>query len=88
MNILFTEESRKEFFKLDNSLQILFKKAINKIIEEPERKHLKYGIPAHVIKVNKQARIVYYIDTDKIIILHCFSNHKEYENWYNSYSSL
>jgi len=49
------------------------------------RKRLKHGIPCHVEKVTKQARIFYDIREDRIYILHCFDTHKEYEQWYNSY---
>ena len=85
INIFFSDILKKEFLKLDNSLQIQFKKAILKLKENPLRKHLKYGIPNHVINVSKQSRIIYEIESDDIIILHCFSNHKDYENWYKSY---
>jgi hypothetical protein len=46
---------------------------------------MKYGIPYHVEKVTKQARIIYDIREDMIYIIHCFGNHKEYERWYKSY---
>ena len=53
--------------------------------EMPPRKHMKYGIPCHVEKVTKQARIVFNIEEGYIYILHCFGSHKEYERWYGSY---
>ncbi len=83
--IYFTDSAKKEFLKLDNSLQIQFKKALLKLKDNPTGKHLKYGIPHHVIKVTKQARIIYNNEPEKIIILHCFGHHKDYEVWYKSY---
>jgi hypothetical protein len=53
--------------------------------EAPPRKHMKHGIPCHVEKVARQARIVYNIKGTQIYILHCFATHKEYERWYKSY---
>lgn len=53
--------------------------------ENPLRRHMKYGIPYHVINVTKQARIVFEIENEDAIILHCFSNRKDYESWYKSY---
>lgn len=85
MKIEFTEIATKEFLDLDKSIQIIFKKAIEKILENPFRRYLKYGIPSHVINVTKQARIVYDLEDDLILILHCFSNHCDYEKWYKSY---
>jgi hypothetical protein len=36
---------------------------------------MKYGIPCHVEKVTKQARMVYDIKGDLICFLHCFADH-------------
>jgi tetratricopeptide (TPR) repeat protein len=38
----------------------------------------------HPEKVTKQARMVYDIIGDRAHILHCFTNHKDYEHWYKS----
>ncbi len=51
----------------------------------PPRKRMKHGIPCHVVKVTKQARIVCEIKGEKIYVLHCFGSHKGYERWYRSY---
>ena len=84
MEIVFTKMAKKEFLNLDKPIQIQFKKAIEKLIENPIRKHLKYGIPTYVIKVTKQARFIYDYANERIIILHCFSTHKDYEKWYRN----
>lgn len=49
---------------------------------KPPQKHMMHGIPCHVERVTKQARIVYQIKEDMINILHCFEGHKEYERWH------
>ena len=85
MKIEFSEIAKKEFLNIDKSLQIKFKNAILKISENPIQRHLKYGIPSHVINIGKQSRLIYNIIDDRIIILHCFSNHSDYEKWYKSY---
>ena len=82
MQIFFTEQARKEFFALDNAIQIRFKEAIVKLGDNPKRKHMKLGLPYHVIKVTKQSRLIYDIEGKSLYILHCFSTHKKYERWY------
>ena len=82
MKVLFTEKARKEFLGMERTMQERFKSAILKIKEYPHRKHLKYGLPYYVIKVTKQARIIYEIEEEVIYILHCFKTHKSYEKWY------
>lgn len=52
MIIEFTETAKKEFLSLDKSQQIQFKKALDKLKDYSSQKHLNYGIPAFVIKVN------------------------------------
>ncbi|MDQ1265468.1 MAG: hypothetical protein QG635_618 [Bacteroidota bacterium] len=85
MDIRFTEKALSEFLSMNKSIQLLFKKGIEKIIEHPLRRHLKYGIPYHVVNITKQSRLIYSIKNDTIYIHHCFTQHKDYENWYNSY---
>ena len=85
MKIDFSEIAKKEFLDLDKPLQIKFKSAIEKIIDNPIKRHLKYGIPSHVINVGKQSRLIYNMVDDRIIILHCFAVHSDYEKWFKSY---
>ncbi len=49
MEILFSEKAKKDFLQMDNSLQIQFKKAIEKVQANPLQRHMKYGIPSHTI---------------------------------------
>ncbi len=85
MALVFSGGAKKELENLPQDLIVLFMRHFEKMQETPPRKHLKHGIPCHVEKVTKQARIVYALEGEDIYIFHCFKGHKEYERWYNSY---
>ncbi len=85
MQLIFSDSAKKELKDLPEELIDIFLKHLEKMQEMPPRKHMKYGIPCHVEKVTKQARIIYDIKGEKIYILHCFGGHTEYERWYKSY---
>ena len=85
MELVFSDSARKELESLPEEMVAHFLKHLEKMQENPPRKHMKYGIPCHVEKVTKQARIVYDIKGKIIYVLHCFATHKEYERWYKSY---
>ncbi len=85
MELIFSDSAKKELENLPQELKAIFFTHLEKILNKPPRKHMKYGVPCHVEKVTKQARIVYDIKGNQIYILHCFANHKEYERWYKSY---
>jgi hypothetical protein len=85
MEIIFSDSARREMVDLAQELQYLFIEHHELMQRGFHRKHMKYGIPCHVERVTKQARIIYDIKGDLICILHCFANHKEYERWYKSY---
>jgi mRNA-degrading endonuclease RelE of RelBE toxin-antitoxin system len=85
MEVRVSEKAKKDLEAMPKILRGSFIAHLEKIQEIPPRKHMKYGIPCHVEKVTKQARLIYQIDADKLFILLCFSSHKEYERWYRSY---
>jgi phage-related protein len=85
MNLVFSDSARKELATMPQDLKSVFLMHLEKIHSRPPRKHMKHGIPCHVEKVTKQARIIYDISEDRTYILHCFTSHKEYEHWYSSY---
>jgi hypothetical protein len=85
MELIFSDTARKEIADLEQELKSQFIRHLEKMQETPPRKHMKHGIPCHVEKVTRQARIVYNIKGIQIYILHCFATHKEYERWYKSY---
>lgn len=85
MELIFSASARSEFEDLEQELKILFIEHLEKMQKSSLRKHMRHGVPCHVEKVTKQARIVCNIKGDKIYVLHCFASHKEYERWYKSY---
>ena len=85
MELVFSDSARKELESLPEEMAAHFLKHLEKMQEMPPRKHMKYGIPCHVEKVTKQARIVFNIEEGYIYILHCVGSHEEYERWYGSY---
>ena len=85
MELVFSDSAKKELADMSQDMKLLFLLHLEKIYSRPPRKHLKHGIPCHVEKVTKKARIIYDTSEDRTYILHCFTSHKEYENWYNSY---
>ncbi len=85
MELLVSDKAKKELEAMPKQLYEDFLNHMEKIQEIPPRKHMKYGIPCHVEKVTKQARLIYQIDAGKLFVLHCFSSHKDYERWYRSY---
>ncbi len=85
MELIFSDSARKEIENLEQELKSIFIKHLERMQDSPPRKHLKHGIPCHVEKVTRQARIVFDIRGERIYILHCFANHKEYVLWYKSF---
>ncbi len=85
MTIFVSGIAEKELDRMDPSLRELFLNHIGKLDGTPPGRHLRFGLPFYVEKMTKSARIVYNIEDEAIYILHCFSTHKEYEKWYNSY---
>ena len=85
MEVIITIRATEDLLSFDNSLRIYFKKHIDKLINNPIKKHMRFGLPFFVENVTKQARLVYNIDGEELYLLKCFKNHKEYERWYKSY---
>ncbi len=85
MQVEFKPAAQKEFITLERQLQLFFKTHLEKISQLPPRRHLGFGVPHHVEDVTRQARLVFNIEGEKIVVIHCFSSHKEYEKWYKSF---
>jgi len=85
MEAFLSEKAKKQLKDMPADLRGYFIKHMEKIQEIPPRKHMKYGIPCHVEKITKTARLIYQIEEDRIYVLQCFSDHKEYEKWYRAY---
>jgi len=58
MELVFSISARKELENLPQDLKAIFLMHLEKIQDKPPRKHMKHGIPCHVEKVTKQARII------------------------------
>lgn len=78
----FTDEGRQDFLALEKQLQVFFKKHIEKLLQMPPRRHLKFGVPHNVEDVTRQARMVYNIENETLFVVKCFATHNEYEKWY------
>lgn len=85
MKAVFSEKAQADLDRLDLNLQSIFIKHAEKLENMPPRRHMKHGLPYYVEEVTKQARMIFKTKDDVINILHCFSDHKEYERWYKSY---
>ena len=82
MAVVFLEKGLRDFDALDNSVRILFKKHLQKLLAMPPRRHLGRGLPYFCENVTEQARLVYQMAGEDLLVLHCFATHKEYERWY------
>lgn len=85
MELVFSDAAKKELAQLPQDMKAIFLMNLEKIQSRPPRKHMKHGIVCHEENVTRQARIIYDIRKDRTYLLHCFTSHKEYEHWYNSY---
>ncbi len=85
MALLFSETAKKQLKAMPPDLKQIFLKHFEKIQSMPPRRHMRHGIPHHVEKVTRQARIIYHHEGETTHIIRCFQNHKEYERWYKSY---
>ena len=85
MELEFTDAGRYEFLALDKQLRTFFKKHAEKLLAMPPRRHLRGRNPFFVENVTLQARLVYFVEGDKLTVHHCFAAHKDYEAWYTSF---
>jgi hypothetical protein len=85
MELIFSDSAKKEIENLEQELKSIFIEHLERMQRSPPRRHLKHGIPCHVEKVTRQARIVFDIREERIYILHCFASHKEHQCWYKSF---
>lgn len=82
MAVVFLEKGLRDFDALDNSVRSMFKKHLQKLMAMPPRRHLGHGNPFFCENVTDQARLVYQTEGGDLLVMHCFSTHKEYERWY------
>jgi len=81
----YDEEWPKYFNKLENEIRERVAKKIKKILEYPQKRHLKKGAEYFVGEAS-QYRIVYKVfEENKEVRFYFVGNHKEYERWYRQY---
>jgi len=85
MKIVFSDRTLKELEVMDHGLRKLFVKHAEKVSLNPQKRHLRFGLLFNVEEVTKQARMVFQIEKETCLILHCFKHHKEYERWFKSF---
>ena len=81
----FSEKARSDLDSMTQDMRVIFVKHAEKLENMPPRRHMRHGLPCYVEEVTKQARMIYGIKCDEIEILHCFTDHKEYERWYKGF---
>ena len=82
MQIIFSEEFKKEFKKIKNkSIRLKIIKQLKKLGGIPESgKPLKYNLKGHRSVRIKPFRIIYRLEKEKIII-NCFDHRKDIYNY-------
>lgn len=83
MDVIFYEEAREDLKRMERSQLEFFARHIKKIAQLPPRRHQKFGMPFNVEEIG-QDRIIYQINEDQLLIIRCFTDHKDYEKWYRS----
>ena len=85
VKISFSKHAEDELDRMDAPVRRVFLKHAEKIAAMPPRRHLRFGLPFNVEDATRQARLVYEIKGGNLTVLHCFSSHKDYEKWYQSF---
>ncbi|MDO8537571.1 MAG: hypothetical protein Q7S21_01680 [archaeon] len=70
------------FSKMDNSIQQIIWKKIQKQKEETQTRHLRFGVEFYVIESGQYRIAIKIIEEEKIKKIHFVGNHKQYEKWY------
>jgi mRNA-degrading endonuclease RelE of RelBE toxin-antitoxin system len=85
MKAEFSETAVKDLEDVDKATYTAFRKHLQKIAMMPPTRHMRHGLPFNIEEVG-QGRIAYQVDDENetLYIIRCFSDHKEYEKWYNS----
>jgi len=83
MEVNIREQAFDDLSEMDNTTYLFFLKRVTKIAQIPPRRHMKFGMPFNIEEIG-QGRIVYWIEEDKLFIIRCFADHKDYQKWYRS----
>jgi hypothetical protein len=83
---LYDDDWGKYFNKYSNELKIRIVKKISKILEYPEKRHLKSGARFFVDEIG-QSRLLYRVFEDtKQVKFYFIGDHKEYEKYYKEFN--
>ena len=85
MKVSFSEKALDDFSRMDAKARELFWGHIHKFAAMPPRRHLRFGLPFFVENAGKQGRLVFSFYKEELIVVRCFTRHKEYEKWYKAY---
>lgn len=81
----FDEEWPEFYRKLSNEMKERTAKKIRKILEHPQKRHMKKGARFFAGQVG-QNRIIYRVfEREKEVRFYFVGNHKEYEKWYKQF---
>ena len=83
--LVFDQEWPSHFNKLDHSVKERVVKKIKKIIEHPQKRHLKKGVNYFVGEVGQHRILFRVFEETKEIRFYFVGPHKEYEKWYSRY---
>jgi mRNA-degrading endonuclease RelE of RelBE toxin-antitoxin system len=83
MEVNILAQAADDLDRMDNNAYLFFVNHIKKIAQMPPRRHMKFGMPFNVEEIG-QGRIVYQVKEEKLFIIRCFADHKDYEKWYRS----
>ena len=82
---IFDEDWPKYFDGLEKNIRERAAKKINKILESPEKRHLKKGAKFFVAEIG-QNRIIYRVfEESEEVRFYFVGNHKEYEKWFKQF---
>lgn len=62
MEPIFSDNAEVELDAMDNPLRKLFLKHLDKILQNPSARHMRFGLPFNVEETTRQARMVYQIE--------------------------
>jgi hypothetical protein len=85
MQVSFSEKAKMDFARMDRGAREIFYSHIEKLERITPRRHLRFGVPFFVENVGGQGRVVLAFGDNELIVVRCFTTHKEYEKWYKSF---
>lgn len=69
MTLAISEKAEADLDSMDEVLCKFFIKHMDKIEKMPPRRHMRFGLPYFVEDITKQARMIYGVEGEKLIVL-------------------